>query len=272
MKVKLNLVMYSLLTLFILFGCQNEELNVESLEETNSEVKLVEERIKNKTQENELIINHTYNYYGDKFRVSYTYNQEEDLVLKTEGDVEMAERIFGDNGEEPKSLFFNNPKEGSTDIEIDVFDNQEDLELYASKLTDGISDMEEKSQNTDTKGNCTSYDIWGSGRFYFYKHIYYNTSMSGMNRYNRYYYRDHWVGSSYNDQLSSLIVTKPSNKRALVYLYQHSCFDGKVIGFYQSTGSTAFGVPNLKWYTMSGWWWWKKSWNDQVSSTKGWAW
>ena len=133
-----------------------------------------------------------------------------------------------------KSLFFNNPKEGSTDIEIDVFDNQEDLELYASKLTDGISDIEEKAQNTDTKGNCTSYDIWGSGRFYFYKHIYYNTSMSGMNRYNRYYYRDHWVGSSYNDQLSSLIVTKPSNKRALVYLYQHSCFNGRIISFYQN--------------------------------------
>ena len=81
MKVKLNLVMYSLLTLFVLFGCQNEELNVESLEETNSEVKLVEERLKKRTQENELIINHTYNYYGDQFKVSYTYNQKEDEVL-----------------------------------------------------------------------------------------------------------------------------------------------------------------------------------------------
>jgi hypothetical protein len=272
MKVKLNLVMYSLLVLSVLFGCQNEELNVESIEETNSEVKTTDERLKMRGQQNEVNINHTYNYYGEQFKVSYTYNQKEDQVLKTEGDIEMAEKIFGNNGEEPKSLFFNNPKEGSTDIEVNVFDNQEDLKLYAFKLTGKIPGSEEKPLNTMAKGNCTSQDYWGTGKFYFYKHINYNTSMSGMNRVGRYYYKDHWVGSSYNDQLSSLIVTKPSYKKAIVYLYQHSCFGGKIIGFYQPTGSTGFGITNLTWYTMSGWWWWKKSWNDQVSSTSGWAW
>ena len=115
-------------------------------------------------------------------------------------------------------------------------------------------------------------DIGGTGSFYFYKHAYYNTEMLGMRRVGRYYYRDHWVGSANNDQLSSLVVAKPENRQAVVYLYQHYCYGGRVIGFYQPQGYDSFGIGNLSWYTMSGWWWWKKSWNDQVSSTSGWAW
>ncbi|WP_428740534.1 hypothetical protein [Tenacibaculum sp.] len=258
---KQNILWMAVMFLTIFISCQNEEV-VEN-EAKGKETELA--------RESAVVINHTYDYYGKEFKVSYVYDEETGEVLKADGDVDMAQEIFGDEERAPKSLFFDNQKEGSTDIQVKVFDNGEDLQEYASKVAEEFPGDQVATEGKASKG-CSDYDIYGSGNFYFYKHIYYNTYMSGMSRTNRYYYRDYWVGSGYNDQLSSLIVKKPWNRRALVYLYQHSCYGGKVIGFYQSTGPSGFGIANLKWYTMSGWWFWRKSWNDQVSSTKGWAW
>lgn len=257
---KQNFLWIAVMCFTLLFSCQSEDI-VEN-ESNKEEVQLA--------KESTVTINHTYDYYGKQFKVSYVYDEESGEVLKADGDVELAQEIFGDEERAPKSLFFDNPKEGSTDIQVKVFDNGEDLQEYGAKVAGDFPGDQVGAEGRAAK--CDSYDVYGSGRFYFYKHAYYNTYMSGMSRMNRYYYRDHWVGSGYNDQLSSLIVTKPSYRKAVVYLYQHSCYGGKVIGFYQGTGYTGFGIANLKWYTMSGWWFWRKSWNDKVSSTKGWAW
>ncbi len=262
-----NFLWVGLISLATIFSCQNEEIN-ENQAATSDTV------LDSKREAKESVhrINHVYNYYGEKFKVTYVYDEERKEVLEAEGDTHIAEKIFSDEEKNPKSLFFTNPKEKSTEIEVNVFDNQEDLNKYASEVAGGLPDVKEKSNRRLQARNCTSTDWWGTGRFYFYQHAYYNSSMNGMNRFNRYYYRDHWVGNNHNDRLSSLIVTKPREKKALVYLYQHGCYDGRVIGFYQSRGYSGFGVANLSWYTLSGWWFWRKSWNDQVSSTSGWAW
>ena len=257
---KQNFLWIAVMCFTLLFSCQSEDI-IEN-ESKKEVVKLA--------KESTVTINHTYDYYGKQFKVAYVYDEESGEVLKADGDVELAQEIFGDEEKAPKSLFFNNPEEGSTDIEVKVFDNGEDLKEYTSKVAEGFPGDEASTEGKSSK--CNSYDVYGSGNFYFYKHAYYNTEMTGMRRQNRYYYRDHWVGSGNNDQLSSLKIRKPTYRRQVVYLYQHSCYGGKVIGFYSPTGYIGLNVGNLKWYTMSGWWWWKKSWNDQVSSTSGWAW
>ncbi|MGG8497879.1 hypothetical protein ACQY1Q_15815 [Tenacibaculum sp. TC6] len=261
MKIK-NIMWLTLIGILMFFGCQNEEIS--SLNKTGS----LEER--EAIDNNVVTIDHTYNYQGSQFKVSYTYDQENNKVLGADGDVKLAQEVFGDEENAPKSLFFNNPIEGSTNIDVMVFDNAEELKAYTAKVANDFPDAQRKAGNVSSK--CDSYDVSGNGSFYFYKHANYNTGMLGMWRVGRYYYRHHWVGSGNNDQLSSLVVAKPENKQAIVYLYQHSCYGGKVIGFYGGTGNNGFAVSNLSWYTMSGWWWWKTSWNDQVSSTSGWAW
>nr|BFF40697.1 hypothetical protein BACY1_25020 [Tenacibaculum mesophilum] len=257
---KQNFLWMAVMCFTLLFSCQSEEI-IEN-ESKKEELQLA----KGST----VTINHTYDYYGKQFKISYIYNEESGEVLKADGDVDFAQEIFGNEEKAPKSLFFNNPEEGSTDIEVKVFDNTEDLKKYTSKVAEGFPGDQVSTEGKSSK--CNSYDVYGSGNFYFYKHAYYNTEMTGMRRQKRYYYRDHWVGSGNNDQLSSLKIRKPTYRRQVVYLYQHSCYGGKVIGFYSPTGYLGLNVGNLKWYTMSGWWWWKKSWNDQVSSTSGWAW
>lgn len=255
-----NFLWITVMCFTLFFSCQSEEV----IENKSNNEELTQ------AKESLVSINHTYDYYGRQFKVSYLYNNERDEVLDVSGDVELAQKIFGDEERAPKSLFFNNPKEGNTDIEVKVFDNGEDLKEYISKVAEGFPGYQKSAEKRAAK--CDSYDLYGTGNFYFYKHAYYSTEMTGMRRTERYYYRDHWVGSGNNDQLSSLKIRKPTGKRQVVYLYQHSCYGGKVIGFYTPTGYIGLNVGNLKWYTMSGWWWWKKSWNDQVSSTSGWAW
>ncbi|WGH76007.1 hypothetical protein P8625_02230 [Tenacibaculum tangerinum] len=258
---KQNFLWMAVMCFAIFFSCQSEDI-IENESSNKEEVQLAKEGV--------LTINHTYDYYGKEFRVSYLYNEESDEVLGVEGDVDFAQEVFGNEEIAPKSLFFENPEEGNPNIKIKVFDNGGDLEAYTAKVAEGFPG--DKASAEGTSSRCNSHDINGSGNFYFYKHAYYNTEMTGMRRTNRYYYRHHWVGSTYNDQLSSLKIRKPTYRRQVVYLYQHSCYGGKVIGFYCPTGYIGLNVGNLKWYTMSGWWWWRKSWNDQVSSTSGWAW
>lgn len=249
-------------------GCQKDE------DPLISDTEGIENDLSNDTQRAPEVVDitHTYVYRGQTFKVTYTLDEAEGEVLKTTGDEGMAAELFGTE-EGPEAMYFEDPSEESREITVRVFDTNEEMDAYleSEKIVpeDGLGIPEEGSE---TARYCYSWRWWGYGNFYFYKHAWYGSEMTGMRRTNTRYSGNHWVGSSYNDQLSSLIINKPVYFRAYVRLYQHSCYGGRTLNFYSRPGWTTVGVPNLKWYTLSGWWFWRKSWNDQVSSYRVWAW
>jgi len=214
-------------------------------------------------------VTHVYDYYGESIRVEYQFDNEKEDVVAVQGDTERAEALFRDQENAPKGFVFEEMEEyrestglaESIELRIKLFNLAEEADEYVASTYQVPAEKGEAN-----RGPCSNLDIGGTGNFYYYKHINYVSEMTSLRRTNRYFSRNYWVGSANNDQLSSLIALKPTNKRALVGLYEHSCFNGKSIWFYQGYGYGGFGVSNLKWYTLSGWWFWRTSWNDQVSS------
>lgn len=270
-KVKILLGMLCIVALSIT-SCQTDAVSETPEEQANFET------TKRASQENTMTVKHNYNYNGDRFSISYTVDNESGEVLQTSGDVDRTQSYL-DSNREPEAVLFSNLEDRGeraendavvTDyVEIDVmlFDSVEEMEAEVERQS-GSRIPAEDGLATNAEGPCNSANVWGYGNFYYYKHAYYSTEMTGLRRTSRNYFRNHWVGSSYNDEMSSLIVTKPYYRSAYTALYEHSCFNGRVIGFYQGRYAYGFGVANLKWYRLR---WWR-SWNDQVSSIKGWSW
>lgn len=259
-------------------GCQTDPVSENIEEQADFEI------VSRASEENVTIVKHNYNYYGERFSVQYTLNNDSGEVQDVAGDTERAENLFSNADSGPQAMLFSNladigeraepsanaTQQASVVIDVQLYNTTDEMEADLERTVGNIP--REENASVDGAENCTSADIWGQGNFYFYKHINYSTEMLPLRRTSRYYFRNHWVGSSYNDQMSSLIVTKPYYRRSYTTLYQHICFGGKTLSFYQGPGSYGFGVPNLKWYTLSGWWWWRTSWNDQVSSIRGYSW
>lgn len=270
MKNHLTRLLFAILISIFIIGCEKEDSEITTAIETEEITK--DSEVKQEAQEEIVDISHTYYYRGEKFKVTYTLNQKERDVIKTSGDVDMAKAVFGKE-DSPKALLFENPEEGKKEIGIRVFDTDEEMNRYVEKNLELPKDIDE-GQNENDRMACSSYDYWGNGSFYFYKHAYYNTEMTSMRRTSRRATGNHWVGSANNDNLSSVIIGVPYAHRGYLRLKQHSCYNGKSLNFYivNYSSSSYFGVANLQWYTLSGWWWWRTSWNDQVSSYKGWCW
>jgi hypothetical protein len=264
-------------------GCQTDSVSETPEEQADFEI------TKRATAENnETVVKYNYTYNGERFSVNHTVDNESGEVLRTEGDTDRATSMFASE-EGPGAILFSNLEdrgdigdpadtalttEDPSYVELDVqlFDTVEEMEAEVERTSGGGRLPTGDEAQVSGGESCTSAQSWGYGRFYYYKHKNYNSEMTGLRRYNRSYFRNHWVGSSYNDQMSSLIALKPYNRYIYTKLYQHSCFNGKVIGFYQGRyRGYGFGIRNLKWYKLSGWLWWRTSWNDQVSSIKGYS-
>ncbi|WP_035096610.1 hypothetical protein [Aquimarina megaterium] len=263
MKLIIKFCAVSVMMLFVFTSCNKDELNIEE-----PGVKSTKD-LQNKASEQGIVeIVHNYDYYGEKFKVLYVLDTKESEVVKVDGDVQMAERIFGKK-DSPQGLFFEDQKEGETTINVKVFNTNDEVDEYIVKLAGDFP--KERSEQQVTKGACVDGSINGTGNFYFYYHINYVTEMTGIRRTNKYYYKD-WNLGGYNDHMSSLRLTKPWGRRAYVRLYQHSCYNGRTLNFYSPYYQTVAGANDLRNYTLSGWWFWKKSWNDKTSSYRVWAW
>lgn len=230
----------------------------------------------NTSFENTTVVKHIYTYNRETFNVNYTINNETGDVISTEGDVDRAEQLFSTD-ERASSVLITELEEYNPDtvvetpetvtIKLEVFDTEDEMQAYVE--SDGVRIPTPNGEYAaNAEGPCNDYDIGGQGRFYFYKHWFFGSEMLPLRRLNRYYYRDYAFGS-YNDQMSSLIVLKPSYRRSYTVLYQHTCLNGRRLAFYQRTGYTGYGIVSLRWYTLYRWWFWRTSWNDQVSSSQG---
>jgi hypothetical protein len=272
-KMYLGMLMIAALTIT---SCQTDSVSEIPEEEASFET------TKRTAQENVTTVKHNYSYNGERFSVSYDLDNDSGEVLSMSGDTSRAQSLVSADNEPQAVLFSNLEDRGDgTDlsadaiaprnVEIDVmlFDTVEEMEaLVERNAGSSIPNEGGTASATGAEGPCISFSGSGTGSFYYYKHAYYNTEMTGLRRTNRRYFWNHWVGSSYNDEMSSLIVLKPYDKVGYTKLYEHSCFGGRVIGFIQGTGAYGFGIRNLKWYRLR---WWR-SWNDQVSSIRGYAW
>ncbi len=276
MKYLNKILVLGVLSCFIFWSCEKEEV-IGKNEQSSEQVETLSSNKSN--QERYEKIRHNYEYRGKRFQITYVYDNEKQDVVDVDGDVEYAERIFGNEKEAPQGILFENSEKGSREFAVKLFDSSREMDEYITKVGDLPNDREILNNPKETNGEvgrkmgpCYSPNGWGYGNFYFYQHTFYNGEMTGLRRLNRRYTYNHWVGSSYNDKLSSIYVDKPLMYKAYLRLYQHSCYNGRSIAFFKNRGYGDIYVPNLKYYTMSGWWWWKKSWNDQVSSTKGFVW
>ncbi|WP_103070406.1 hypothetical protein [Aquimarina sediminis] len=263
MKKKLRRLLVVTLVSFFISGCETDDSVVTAKVEANDEIENI------KQEEGIVDISHTYYYQGKEFNVTYTLNEKERNVIKTSGDVDMARTIFG-REDSPKALLFEKPVMDSKEISIKVFDTDQEMNQY---LENKGQLPKENFKNKNIKGACSSFNYLGYGSFYFYKHAYYNTEMLGMRRTSTRATGNHWVGSTYNDNLSSIKMGIPINTKGFLTLREHICYGGKSLNFYMEDYTTSlFWIPNLQWYTLSGWWWWRTSWNDQVSSYGAWCW
>lgn len=263
MTKRFNYLLSAVFLAIFLVGCQKDEAPL------TTETQAIEDEVKTESQklQESINISHTYIYRGETFRVNYTLNEVDGEVLETSGDENFAAEKFGTE-EGPQALLFEDPSEDNKDILVRVFDTNEEMEQYLleQKKVPAEAFTVPAEGSGETGRYCWSWFYSGVGNYYFYQHAYYNNEMTGMRRTNTRYSGNHWVGSAYNDQLSSLIINKPYYYRGYVSLKQHSCYAGRTLNFYLPAGYTTAGVANLKWYTLSGWWFWRKSWNDQVSS------
>ena len=264
-----------LITAFTIMSCQTDSINEQS--EDQSVLKANERTdAENTSTDNTTIVRHIYTYNQETFNVNYTIDNESGDVLNTEGDLERAEQLFSTD-DQASSVLITELEEYNPDtpvetpqevtIRLEVFDSENEMQAYVE--SDGVRVPTPDGEYTaNAEGPCNDYDIAGQGRFYFYKNWFFGNEMLPLRRVNRNYYRDYAFGS-YNDQMSSLIVLKPYNRRSYTILYQHTCLNGRSLGFYQRTGFTGYGIVTLRWYTLYRWWFWRTSWNDQVSSSQG---
>jgi len=225
-------------------------------------------------------VQHNYNYSGDRFTVKYVVNNDTGAVLETSGDVRVLESYVA-AGREPQAVLFANLEDigprvtrgevAPSHVSLDVllFESNEAMESHVERLAGrAIPSTSNSSITRGAEGPCISVSAAGVGDFYFFKHDYYDTEMTSLRRLNRFYFLNHWVGSTHNDEMTSLAVFKPFNRNTYTVLHKHSCFNGKSLAFYQGPGATGFGVPNLSWFGLG----WFGNWNDEVSSIYGYGW
>ncbi|WP_420571617.1 hypothetical protein [Kordia sp.] len=275
-KIKTYLGMLAIAVLSIT-SCQTDNV------EEQTEVEATFQSKEGTNNENVTVVKHVYNYNGEEFSVNYIVNNESEEIVSVDGDVRRAEELFSTD-ERASSVLVTELEEydpngtirtpESIILQFNLFDSKTEMEAFVQVNSSVMMpDEQEYATNQQFHNPCYSLDIFGEGRFYFYEDFSYGNEMVPLRRNGRYYFRNHWVGSTYNDKMSSLIVRKPSNKRSYTILYEDACMNGRTLAFYQNTGYTGYGIPSLRYYILYRIWFWRTAtWNNQVSSIKGYCW
>ena len=223
-------------------------------------------------------VQHNYDYYGERFSVKYVVNNDSGAILETSGDVDRAQSYL--SSDRVEAVLFTNlddigPRLSSdaaiadfVSLDVQLFNSLAEMESQVERSAGSAIPDTANAVATGAEGPCISVSAFGFGDFYFFKHAYYSTEMTSLRRLDRRYFLNHWVGSTHNDEMSSLAVFKPANRNSYTVLHKHSCFNGKSLAFYQGPGPVGLGVPNLSWFGLG----WFGNWNDEVSSVYGYSW
>lgn len=247
MKNIFKILLFSMLCV----ACTHEDI----LQETNTENTETE-----KTKESVDIITHEYDYYGEIFKVAYFLDTKENKVVRTEGDIEMAAKVFGEESKSKSVVFIMNGENNTNNwITSKVFNTYKEATAYLGQDGSGISDT--KNQ----KNECEDVDTYGPIDYRFYKDIDYFDEMTGITAFKRKDYTKNHLGV-YNDQLSSFMCSSLYRWEVSITLFEDICKRGKSYTFFKPYNDPNLRVDDLRRYTLSGWWFWRQSWNDKVSS------
>ncbi|AXT53195.1 hypothetical protein D1818_21055 [Aquimarina sp. BL5] len=252
-----KIITLSIITSLLFFtSCEKEEDGF--VEEVKGE---------QKTENAVIEVTHNYTYKSEKFSVVYTFDTKGEEVLEVEGDIAMAEEVFGKENPE-QALYFpitETEAESKDVIDIVVFDSFEELKEYQNE--------EEKTlvtrQSKKNKSFCYDHTMNGEASVRFYHDIFLQNEMTFIRQNNISFRQDFDLGGL-NDRLSSFEVRKQFGSTTSVYLFEHGCFRGRSYTFSFMPSVAHAGVFDLRTATLSGWWFWRKSWNDQASSFRVW--
>jgi hypothetical protein len=271
-KIKIAFGMLAMAAV-ILMSCQTDNTDQDPIiEESNSEIS----KRNAADAVGATVVTYNYTYRGDRFTVKYTVNDESGEVVGTEGDLDTASTLF-QGTEGPEAVLFTNLDDYNEDAPAEFAENSGNITIDA-ELFDTNADMEAALErmagqpletNTVTGAeNCTTFSFPGGGTFLYFRNVFYNTVMPALTKNNITISLDHQFPAADNDAMSSLIVFKPFNDFTYTIIYEDICFGGRRLVFARGRGPS-FGVPNLRWYRLSGRLWWRRSWNDQASSVIG---
>lgn len=263
--MKSNLIQRAFLPLFalclvlVLSACNKEEIE----QPTDSQPWYMERVVD---------VTHTYRYYGEEFTVIYTYDQEDNRILGTSGDVERAKAMFGEEESAPKGFIFDVSFISSDAVlSVDVYDTE----------AEALAQRPKPPVNTETNAkSCQYFESAGSATYQFFEHANYAGELTDLTKHNKAWLGWNYVMDHNNDKISSVrvtgnAVTNPTLLGNLPWLeiYEDWCYGGHVLLMRALHSPTTLQFPNLAHFQLY-WYWWSGSVsaNDQASSLRGYWW
>lgn len=247
-----KLALVVLLSIVTLVSCQKESIDEEINTRTNF-------KQNNSEQDDLKTVTHQYEYYGEKFKITYQYNTKTNEMVNIEGDKKAARNIIA-NGSENLAFLYEYKNDQSLDVfNVKIFDSREGLLRYIQP---------NKKANAMKNNDCVDRESYGHADYLFYD----GTQLSGQLLYHGSNKDEYAIQYLYgaNDRISSLTAqTLLSNVTLEVVIYEHSCYTGISHTFTQPSNMGAMHIRDLRNLTLSGWWIFSTSWDNQISSFEG---
>jgi len=158
-------------------------------------------------------VTHNYSYGKEIYSVTYSINEENELV-RSGGDIELHKQLIEKNGSPENAAFLvENVSEDGLSFDIRLFNSNEEMNTYAH--------IDEASA-IDLREPCTNYTSGSSNTiFKFYKHADFVEEYTFLRRAFNGYFQQQWLYEA-NDNISSLEILNGGS----VTLYDGSCYSG----------------------------------------------
>lgn len=220
----------------IVVSCKKQDVSPNHIEDVSESSKIT-------------TVTHNYSYGKEIYSVTYSINEENELV-RSGGDIELHKQLIEKNGSPENAAFLvENVSEDGLNFDIRLFNSNEEMNSYAH--------IDEASA-IDLREPCTNYTSGSSSTiFKFYKHADFVEEYTFLRRAFNGYFQQQWLYEA-NDNLSSLEILNGGR----VTLFDGSCYSG------MST-SVVHSVANLH-YIHVGFYWFDPVYaGDFAASLKG---
>lgn len=206
-------------------------------------------------------VTHHYDYYGEKFSVTYTYDQEEHKLLDRQGDLEMAQKVFGNPDQAPQGILYDITGANETGVAHAM--------LFRTK-EEALAQVDPSSHGASRA--CDYMETSGSATFRFYEHANYVSELTTLTKTNKRSLGWNYVMNQNNDKMSSFKVSFPNNQAGNGWMQMNIdwCYQGTQLLFHVHQGYLE--CPNLETYWLCAAFYWGNYtvyYNDQISSLYG---
>lgn len=271
-KIKFNII--SFFSIVLLFSCSQDEII------TTDEVANNTLNFENESKQSIEETKYYFQYYDVTFQINIVANEESDEILEVTGDLEIANEFFENFEDVTQAIEYKMVKDDDNAIIVKLYDTQEEILPSIEEIESLMRERNNSSHENKNFGCINAQNSGTTNTTRFYKHVNSVSEMVGLRRNNHnIFFTPHF--GIYNDQLSSLYSSSLSGDLRSIYLYEDSCFSGRV-QLFTNDQSGIFGgsiisketmrITNLKRFTRALRWCGllhSHSWNDEVSSAIG---